>query len=138
MSTYVQFRVAGEAYAVPAVHVVEVAPVAELTRVPGTRPELAGIRNMRGRIVPVIDLAGLLGITRTAPPGRVLVAEAGDGRAGFEIDEVDAVRALAEPDTEADSRLLLGVRLDGGHLIGYLDLSRVFGELHGVGHDQPR
>ncbi len=130
MSSYVQFRVAGEAYAVPAGHVVEVAPPAELTRVPGARPELVGVRNMRGTILPVIDLAGLLGISRTGPPGRVLVAEAGNRQAGFEIDEVDAVRELAEPDAEAESPLLLGARLDGGHLIGYLDILRVFDELH--------
>jgi twitching motility protein PilI len=130
VSTYVQFRVAGEVYAIPAGHVVEVAPPAELTRVPGTRPELAGVRNMRGTILPVIDLAALLGVTRTAPPGRVLVAEAGDRRAGFEIDEVEAVRALAEPDAEAESPLLIGARLDGGSLIGYLDIPRVFDELN--------
>ena len=130
MNTYVQFRVAGEAYAIPAGHVLEVAPPAELTRVPGTRPELVGVRNTRGTILPVIDLAALLGITRTAPPGRVLVAEAGDRRAGFEIDEVDAVRVLAEPDTETESPLLTGARLDGGQLIGFLDIRRVFDELH--------
>lgn len=130
MSTYVQFRVAGEAYAVTAGHVVEVAPPAELTRVPGTRPEMAGVRNMRGTILPVIDLAALLGVTRTAPPGRVLVAEAGEQRAGFEIDEVDAVRVLAEPDEETESPLLTGARLDGEELIGFLDIPRVFEELH--------
>lgn len=97
---------------------------------PGARPELVGVRNMRGTILPVIDLAGLLGISRTGPPGRVLVAEAGNRQAGFEIDEVDAVRELAEPDAEAESPLLLGARLDGGHLIGYLDILRVFDELH--------
>ena len=104
VSSYVQFRVAGEAYAVPTGHVVEVAPPAELTRVPGTRPELAGVRNMRGAILPVIDLAGMLGISRTARPGRVLVAEAGNRQAGFEIDEVDAVRELADPDTRPSRR----------------------------------
>jgi chemotaxis signal transduction protein len=60
----------------------------------------------------------------------VLVAESGDRRAGFEIDEVDAVRVLAEPDAEAESPLLTGVRLDGGQLIGFLDIPRVFDELH--------
>jgi twitching motility protein PilI len=129
VSTYVQFRVAGEAYAVPAGHVVEVAPPAELTRVPGTRPELAGVRNMRGTILPVIDLAALLGISRGTPPGRVLVAEAGELRAGLEIHEVDAVRVLAEPDAETESPLLTGTRLDGGQLIGFLDVPRVFDHL---------
>jgi chemotaxis signal transduction protein len=130
VSTYVQFRVAGEAYAIAAGHVVEVAPPAELTRVPGTRRELAGVRNMRGTILPVIDLAALLGVTRTGPPGRVLVAEAGEHRAGFEIDEVAAVRVLAGPDAETESPLLTGARLDGGELIGFLDIPRVFEELH--------
>ena len=59
----------------------------------------------------------------------MLVAEAGEHRAGFEIDEVDAVRVLAEPDAQTESPLLTGTRLDGGQLIGFLDVPRVFDDL---------
>ena len=69
--------VAAESYAMPVEHVLEVADLGDVAPVPGSRPEMLGVRNMRGQILPVVDLALLLGIPRTAPPGRLVVAEAG-------------------------------------------------------------
>ena len=91
MSVYVRLRVASEAYAIPVEHVTQVAPIGEVTAVPGSSATMLGVRNLRGQILPVIDLALLLGIPRTAPPAHLLVAEAGGRQAGFAIDEVSEV-----------------------------------------------
>ncbi|HEU5416669.1 MAG TPA: chemotaxis protein CheW [Streptosporangiaceae bacterium] len=129
MNTYVQVRVAGEVYAIPVRNVVAVAPPGAVTRVPGTRPELVGVRNMRGAILPVFDLAAMLSLPCTAPPGRVLVTETGGCQAGFQVDEVDAVRPLGEPDADAESPLLAGALLTDGELIGFIDIPQLFGTL---------
>ena len=130
VSSYVQFRVAGEAYAVPAGRVVEggaarlADPGAGHPAGTGWRPQHARHESCRSSTWP--------GCSASAAPHR----RAGCwwprpemSRPVFEIDEVDAVRVLAGPDAEAESPLLLGVRLDGGQLIGYLDIPRVFDEL---------
>jgi chemotaxis signal transduction protein len=129
VSVHVRLRVASEAYAMPVEHVLEVAGLGQVRAVPGARPELLGVRNRRGQILPVADLALLLGIPRTAPPGRLLVAEAGGRRAGFAIDEVSGVGELADPAEETESGLLVGAAFSEGDLIGVIDVPRVFDSL---------
>ena len=51
-------------YAMPIEHVLEVADLGQLTAVPGAGPEMLGVRNLHGQILPVVDLAPLLGIPR--------------------------------------------------------------------------
>jgi purine-binding chemotaxis protein CheW len=129
VSVYVRLRVAAEAYAMPVENVLQVAELGDVTAVPGSRPEMLGVRNLRGQILPVVDLALLLGIPRTAPPTRLLVAEAGGRQAGFAIDQVSEVGELEDPTEETDSDMLVGAALAGGDLIGVINVTRVFDSL---------
>jgi purine-binding chemotaxis protein CheW len=131
MSTYVRLRVASEVYAMPVEHVAEVAALGDLTPVPGSPPELLGVRNMRGRILPVVDLALLLKVPRMAPPSRLVVAEAAGRQIGFAVDSVYEVGELAEPTEETESPLLAGAILDNGELVGVVDVRRAMDELGG-------
>ena len=133
MSVHVRLRVAAEEYAMPVGHVLEVTDVGQVWAVPRTRPELLGVQNLRGQILPVVDIAVLLRVLRTAPPSCLLVAEAGGRRAGFTIDDVSGVGLLAEPTMESESDLLLGTTLDGDDLIGVIDVPRLFDALQQVG-----
>jgi len=116
----------------PVEHVIQVAPLGQVTAVPGSAAQMLGVQNLRGQILPVIDLALLLGISRTAPPTRLLVAESAGRQAGFAIDEVSEVGELADPTEETESDLLLGATLAGGDLIGIFDVSRIFDSLDGT------
>jgi chemotaxis signal transduction protein len=126
MAAYVRLTVAAEAYAVPVEHALEIADLGEVTALPGAPPEILGVRSLRGRLLPVVDLAALLGISRTVPPARLLVTEAAGQQAGFAIDEVTAVGELAEATEETRSALLAGAILADGELIGVLDVPGVF------------
>jgi purine-binding chemotaxis protein CheW len=129
MTAYVRFRVAEEAYAVSVLNVLEVASLGDVTPVPGAPIEILGVRNLRGRILPVIDLAALLGTRRSRPAGRLLVAESEGRQAGLAIDEVTEVGELADLAEEAESALLLGTMLEDGDLIGVLNLAAVMDAL---------
>jgi purine-binding chemotaxis protein CheW len=129
MSTFVRLRVGAEVYAMPVTHVSEIADLGDLTPVPGARPEVLGVRNLRGQILPVVDLAMLLRIPRTAAPSWLVVAEAGEVAAGLAINEVSGVDELPDPTDEADSDLLAGALLDHDELIGVIDVPSVFTEL---------
>lgn len=122
MTVYVRLRVAAEAYAIPVGHVLEVASLGEVRAVPRARPEVLGVRSLRGRILPVIDLALLL------------VAAAGDRQAGLAIDEVSAVGELPGPGPLAEPPesglltepgLLTGALLADGDLVGLIDVPAV-------------
>jgi chemotaxis signal transduction protein len=129
MSVHVRLRVSSEAYAIAVEDVREVAELGQVRAVPRARPELLGVRNLRGQILPVVDLAPVLGIARSVPPGSLLVVAAGDRRAGFAIDEVTGVGELPDPTEETDSDLLTGATLDGGDLIGVISVTRVLDSL---------
>jgi purine-binding chemotaxis protein CheW len=130
--TYVRLQVASEAYAMPVEHVLEVGGLREVTPVPGAGPAILGVLNLRGQILPVVDLALLLGIPRTSPPEGLLVAESGGLQAGFAVDEVQWVGELPGPAQETESELLIGATLVDGALIGLIDVPRVFDSLTGT------
>jgi chemotaxis signal transduction protein len=129
VTVYVRVRVGPEAYALPVEHVLEVAELGGVTPVPGAPTEVLGVSNLRGQIVPVIDLGFVFGIGRTDKPRRLLVAEASGRRAGFAIDEVNEVGDLFETFEETDSNLLVGSALVDGQLVGVVDVPRLFGVL---------
>jgi chemotaxis signal transduction protein len=129
---YARLRIASESYAMPVEHVLEVADIGLVRAVPRARPEVLGVWNRRGRILPVVDLAQLLGITRTAAPERVIVAESGGHQACFVIDDVSDIGELGDPAEETESDLLAGAVLAGGDLVGIIDVPRVFASLEGL------
>jgi chemotaxis signal transduction protein len=132
VGVYVRLRVASEEYAMPVNHVIEVANLGQVRAVPGARSEVLGIQNMRGQILPVIDLALLLSVPRTTPARRLLVAQARGHQAGFAIDEVSGIGQLEGPTEETDSDLLAGAALTGGSLVGVVDVPRIFDSLEGM------
>ena len=134
MRSYVRLSLAAETYAVPVEHVLEAAELAQVRPVPGARPELLGVSNLRGQILPVADLATLLGAARVAPPRRLLVAEAKGLVVGFAVDDVSGIGGLPEPGEPASDTgpgLLLGAALSEGELIGVVDVPGVVDSLIG-------
>src|SRR6202161_1329195 len=97
VSVYVRLRLGAEAYAIPVEHVREVGELGEVQAVPGSGPEMLGLRNLRGQILPIVDLALLLGIDAVTRPARLLVAEAGGRPAGVAILAGRAVGGLPGP-----------------------------------------
>jgi chemotaxis signal transduction protein len=129
VSVHVRLSVAGESYALAVENVLEVAELGEIAPVPGARGAVLGVRNLRGEVLPVFDLAVVFGIPRTEPPLRLLVAEHEGKRAGFAIDAVTDVGELDDPAEETDSTFLQGATLDDGVLVGVVDVARVFNAL---------
>ena len=129
MSTCLRARVGSEAYAIPVEQVREVTDLGDVTPVPGSRPGLLGVRILRGTIVPVVDLALLLGIPRLGQPGSLVVVENEGWRVGFAVAEVNAVGELAEPTEDTRSGLLAGATLTDGELVGVIDVPRAFDQL---------
>ncbi len=62
---YLTFRLADEVYAMSVASIREVLEVPRITRVPRMPPYLDGIINLRGNVVPVMDLAQKFGIGKT-------------------------------------------------------------------------
>lgn len=126
---HVQVRVGAELYALPVTYVLEIGEIGELTAAPGASRATLGVRNLRGDLLPVFDLAAVLGLPRSEAPKRMLVAERRGTRAGFAVDEVTDVDVLLEADQEVDSELLSSAALINGSLVGVIDVDRLFDTL---------
>ena len=102
MTDYVIFTTAGQLFGLPIEHVQEVFALANITRVPLAGPEIAGVLNLRGRIVTVIDLANRLQLDapRDATAPMVIGIERGAESLGILVDRVGEVLSLAEVDRE--------------------------------------
>ncbi len=107
------FSAGGEALAVPASAVAEVARVPACTRVPNAPASLAGLASLRGTVVPVVSLAVLLGRTQAAPTAesRLLVV-AGAAPVGVLVDRVTNFGA-AGPGRALDLQALLDTAFAG-------------------------
>ena len=125
-AVHVRVRLGGESYALAVEHVLEVAQLGKLSPVPGAHGSLLGVRNLRGDVLPVFDLASVLGIKGHSLPQCLLVTEQGSLRAGFAIDEVTDVGTLPPVTEETQSSLLAGAALDESGLIGVVDVERLF------------
>jgi purine-binding chemotaxis protein CheW len=121
---HVRVCVAGEHYALPVERVLEVADLGTIAAVPGSPPEVLGVRNLRGQVVPVIGLARMLGLSGDEP-SRVVVAESGELRAGLVVDEVLDVAEMPPASEQVESPYLLGAFLIDGELIGALDVDAI-------------
>jgi two-component system chemotaxis response regulator CheV len=128
-AVHVRVRLGGESYAVAVENVIEVGGLGELSPVPGAHGAVLGVRNLRGEVLPVFDLASVLGITGDSLPLCLLVAEHGSLRAGFAVDEVTDVAALPPITEETQSKLLTGAALDDSGLVGVVDVEHLFAEL---------
>jgi chemotaxis signal transduction protein len=128
---HVRLRVGRERYAVPIENVLEVAELGVLSAVPGAGGAVLGVRNLRGQVLPVFDLARVLAIAGDGS-SRVVVAEC-DGRlAGLAVDEVTDVGELAGGAEETGAEHLSGAVLEDGQLVGIIDVERLFGSLAGA------
>ncbi|HEY6005750.1 MAG TPA: chemotaxis protein CheW [Anaeromyxobacter sp.] len=127
---YLAFALAGGEYAVGILKVKEILQYEELTRVPSTPRSIRGILNLRGSVIPVVDLAVKFGLPETAVTKRtcVLVVETAFGGVptvmGLVAEAVSEVIELG-PD-EIEEPPAFGTRVKVDHLVGMGKVGRRF------------
>ncbi|MDX1588398.1 MAG: chemotaxis protein CheW [Oleiphilaceae bacterium] len=92
------FTLAGEHYVAPMGEVVEILHVPRFTQVPGVRHFMLGVANVRGRLLPVVDLADFFGLPhgkRSLRERRILVIEHGELFSGLVVDAVLGMQYFA-------------------------------------------
>jgi twitching motility protein PilI len=91
------FRLGEQGYVAPMGEVGEVLHEPRFTQVPGVKPWVKGVANLRGRLLPIMDLAGFFGHEVSTPrkQRRVLVVEHDEVFAGLLVDEVFGLQHFA-------------------------------------------
>ena len=99
----VVFSLAGEEYALPIESVSEIIRHAVPRTVASDTPGVRGVIGLRGKIVPIVDLADRLGLPAGAESadGKVIILDAAGGQLGVVVDEVDEVLTVPAEQLEA-------------------------------------
>src|SRR5512142_3491368 len=105
---HVLFRVGDADYVISALDVVQMESFGGATRVPGTAPYVAGLVQVRGRVVPVVDLRARFGLPAAETTGdrRVIVVQVGARVAGLLADSAREVVQLDESAFEPPPELI--------------------------------
>lgn len=123
-------------YALGVEHVTEVIRMVALTDVPESPAWLLGALNLRGRIVPVIDLRAKLGLPRREPDLRtpIIIAEVGARMCGLVVDTVFGLQSLSIESlahsggldaADGESTVVAGVATSGDRMIVVLDAEQL-------------
>lgn len=132
----VAFRLGKEEYAVNILNVQEINRLLNITRVPRTEKYIEGVVNLRGNIVPVINLHTRFGLV---PDGdqedrRIIVFQFDELKVGVIVDEVSEVLQLNARDIEETTKVydsdhaehIKGVAKVEERLLILLDLKKTF------------
>src|SRR3989304_1822964 len=131
----VVFDLVPEAYGVDIGTVREIIRVQEITHVPNAPDFVEGVINLRGKVIPVVDLRKRFGIAPVdqTNDSRIVVVDIAGEDIGVMVDGVteglriaeDTVETASSIITTADSYYILGIAKLGERLIILLDLEKV-------------
>ncbi len=136
---YMAFQVAGEVYAVGILTVREIIGLLEITRVPLAPPAVRGVVNLRGRVIPVVDLRIKFGLDACEPTDQsviIVVQCTVEGRPitmGILVDQVlevlnvpaDQIEPSPELGEGAEEGFILGIGKSGSRVVFLLDIAKV-------------
>jgi purine-binding chemotaxis protein CheW len=140
---YVSFSLAGGRYCVPVDQVLQILRLENLMEIPKATPYVEGVVNLRGDIIPVVNLRQRLEIAREergerrepdARKRRVIITRVGTRSYGLDVDEVREIVEIDDSSISTDAATMLGVRAEfimgiarrHDSLYILLDLPRVF------------
>lgn len=141
----VTFKVDNEEYGVDIMQVQEIIRLGKVVRVPGAPPFVEGIMDLRGKVLPVVDLRRRFHLEPREhdATSRVVVINIADMTLGLIVDSITEVLRLPTSTIEPpprivagiDARFLKGIGRVDKRLLILLDLDRIFSEeeIAGIG-----
>ena len=119
----VSFKIGDEEFGVDILSVQEINRMSQITKVPNTSDFIEGVINLRGRVIPVMDLRVKLGMPRKehGKNTRIVVVELRGQTIGFIVDEVSEVLRISKDITEAPPEMVGGMNSDYITSIGKLE-----------------
>ena len=132
----VAFKLRKEEYSFNILNVQEIKGLTDITRVPYASDFIKGVINLRGSVLPVIDLKKRLGLMDTpyTDDTRIVIVEVDDISVGMLVDEVTEVLVFNQSEIEVAKsvdneigRFISGIGKLGDRLVIMLDLNAIVG-----------
>jgi purine-binding chemotaxis protein CheW len=132
---YLTFFLAKEEYGLEILKVHEIIGVLPITRVPRTPPFVRGVINLRGKVIPIVDLRSKFGMDAAPEAAEtcIIVVQVHGAQTGVVVDRVSEVADIAEGEIEnspsfgADvaTDYLLGIAKSSGRVRLLLSIDRI-------------
>ena len=136
---FLAFKLGDEEYAIDILKVQEIRANEAVTRIANAPAYLKGVTNLRGTIVPIVDLRVKLGMGSASQAGVVIILDLGGRVMGMVVDAVSDVVALAPDEirpapefgSAVDARFISGIALVAERMMILVDITRLMtsGEL---------
>jgi len=133
----VVFKLGREEYGVSILQVQEIKRMTEITRVPHTPDYIKGVINLRGSVLPVLDLRRRLNLLskEDTDDTRIIIVKVEEITVGMIVDSVSEVTALSQENIESPNSVvggisanyLSGVGKQDDRLLILLDLAELIG-----------
>jgi purine-binding chemotaxis protein CheW len=125
----VVFSLGSEEYALPIGSVHEIIRFSEPRSVASEVPWIRGVIGLRGKIIPIFDLAARLGLA-SSEPGKIVIVAGDAGQVGVMVDEVEEVLTVVSDQLEevptANSDAIEAIAKIGDRLVVLLNTSGLF------------
>jgi chemotaxis protein CheZ len=107
MQQHIGFHLNDSEYSIPILKVREIINMPEITRMPQSLSYIEGVTNLRGRIIPIVNLKKLVHLGNEENPGvKVIVVASGSMAFGVLVDGISGVIAIEESDIEPPERFM--------------------------------
>jgi purine-binding chemotaxis protein CheW len=131
----VSFNIGEEQFGVEILKVQEIIRMVNITQVPNSPSYVEGVINLRGRIIPIVDLRTRIGLLRKNQDQgtRIIVVEIEGKTVGFIVDSVNEVLRIPKDITEPppamsvkmDSDYITGVAKFDGYIVILIDIDKI-------------
>lgn len=134
----VSFTLGEEFFGAPITKIQEIIRYTNVVKIPRSPEFIEGIINLRGRVIPVIDMKTRFNMAdinkKNSSSSRIIVAEIGKARVGLTVDSVSKViradwanlEKAPSIVSEVDQQFITGVLKTGNEMLLILDLDRIF------------
>ena len=130
---YLSFRIDENEYSVEIMSVREIRGWTRTTSLPHAPPFVRGVINLRGTVLPVVDLAVRLGLEASEPQERnvIIVVDVGSRVMGLRVDAVSDILSFSDdqlqppPDMTSKSRFVRALTILDDRMVRILDLEAV-------------
>jgi len=132
MKQYIGFVLEQNEYSIPILKVQEIIKIPAITKMPGVPYYVEGVTNLRGRVIPIVNLKRILGISGEESGNKVIVISSGKIIFGAMVDDITGVINIDESAIEPSDEFMKqgenhieGVARIDGRLIVLLDTKKL-------------
>ncbi|OHD71530.1 MAG: hypothetical protein A2W19_16125 [Spirochaetes bacterium RBG_16_49_21] len=130
------FKIGNEEYGCNILQVQEILKLPKVTKLPRSKPYIMGVIDLRGKVLPIVDLSRRFGIetSKSSERKRAIVVNIGGKKVGLGIDSVSHVIKVNSNDIEEppavvkgiSGKYIVGIAKVGDGFVVVLDINQMF------------